>query len=95
MRSAGIIAMTFPLSVISIVLLYAGMALAHCDTMNGPIIPEAKAALEKGDVTPMLQWIRKDDEAEIRTAFSQAVAVRSQGPQAKHKAFTTDGDSSP
>jgi hypothetical protein len=59
---------------------------AHCDTMNGPIIPEAKAALEKGDVTPILQWVRKDDEREIRAVFTQAVAVRGQGPQAKELA---------
>jgi len=59
---------------------------AHCDTMNGPIIPEAKAALEKGDVTPILQWVRKGDEGEIRVAFNQAVAVRGQGPQAKELA---------
>lgn len=59
---------------------------AHCDTMNGPIIPEAKAALEKGDVTPILQWVRKDDEGEIRAVFAQAVAVRGQGPQAKELA---------
>lgn len=67
-------------------LLYATMVLAHCDTMNGPIIPEAKGALEKGEVTPILQWVGKNDEAEIRRAFSQAVAVRSLGPQAKELA---------
>ena len=83
MKPAGITAMTFSLSVVSIVLLYASIALAHCDTMNGPIIPEAKAALEKGDVTPILQWVSENDEAEVRTAFSQAIAVRSLGPQAK------------
>jgi hypothetical protein len=52
---------------------------AHCDTMNGPIIPEAKAALEKGDVTPILKWVKKDKEAEIRLAFAKAVAVRVKG----------------
>lgn len=62
------------------------LAFAHCDTMNGPIIPEAKAALEKGDVTPILQWVRKDDEGEIRAAFAQAVEVRGKGPQAKELA---------
>ncbi len=59
---------------------------AHCDTMNGPIIPEAKAALEKGDVTPVLQWVRREDEAELRAAFALAVAVRGQGSQAKELA---------
>ena len=59
---------------------------AHCDTMNGPVIPEARAALEKGDVTPILKWIKKDNEAEIKAAFTKAVAVRSKGPEAKELA---------
>lgn len=64
----------------------AGKAFAHCDTASGPIIPEAKAALEKGDVAPILKWIKKDKEAEIKTAFTKAVAVRSKGPEAKELA---------
>lgn len=58
------------------------LVFAHCDTMNGPIIPEAKAALEKGDVTPVLKWVKKGNEEEVKTAFTRAVAVRSQSPQA-------------
>jgi hypothetical protein len=67
-------------------LLAAGAARAHCDTMNGPVIPEARAALEKGDVTPILKWIKKDNEAEIKVAFARAVAVRAKGPEAKELA---------
>ena len=59
---------------------------AHCDTMNGPVIPEARAALEKGDVTPIHKWVKKDKEEEIKAAFAQAVAVRAQGPEAKELA---------
>lgn len=59
------------------------LVFAHCDTMNGPIIPEAKAALEKGDVTPVLKWVKKENEAEIKQAFAKAVAVRAKGPEAK------------
>jgi hypothetical protein len=61
----------------------AGTAWSHCDTMNGPIIPEARAALEKGDVTPVLKWVKAADEAEIRAAFVKAVAVRTKGPEAR------------
>ncbi len=57
--------------------------LAHCDTMNGPVVTEARAALEEGDVTPVLKWVRPDHEAEIAAAFAQAVAVRGLGPEAK------------
>lgn len=71
------------------VMLAGGLArpvLAHCDTMNGPVIPEARAALEKGDVTPLLKWVKAEDEAEIKTAFDKTVVVRKQGPEAKELA---------
>jgi hypothetical protein len=61
----------------------AGSALAHCDTTGGPVIHEAKAALEKGDVTPILKWVKQENEAEIKTAFAKAVVVRAKGPEAK------------
>jgi hypothetical protein len=63
--------------------LFTAPAGAHCDTMKGPLIPEAQAALEKGDVTPVLKWVGEEHEAEIKAAFAQAVAVRSKGPEAK------------
>ena len=39
--------------------LMPGIAKAHCDTMDGPVVATAKAALEKGDVTPVLKWVKK------------------------------------
>jgi hypothetical protein len=57
--------------------------MAHCDALNGPVVMEAKTALEKGDVTPVLKWVGRDDEQEIRAAFKRTLAVRSQGPEAK------------
>ena len=61
-------------------------AFAHCDSLDGPVLIEAKAALAKGDVTPLLKWVPTDHEAEIRTAFTQAVAVRKQGKAASELA---------
>jgi len=61
---------------------FSSRLFAHCDTMNGPIIPEAQAALAAGDVTPILKWVKPEGEAEIRTAFAQAVAVRKFSPEA-------------
>lgn len=66
--------------------LWAGAALAHCDTVNGPVIPEAKAALAAGDVTPVLKWIKPADEDAIKAAFAKAVAVRGQSPEAQELA---------
>lgn len=59
-----------------------GSALSHCDTTGGPIIPEAKTALEKGDVTPILKWVRQENEEEIKAAFAKTVSVRFKGPEA-------------
>ena len=59
---------------------------AHCDTMDGPVVAAAKVALEKGEVTPVLKWVQKDQEGEIRAAFQQTVVVRSKGPEAKELA---------
>lgn len=64
----------------------SGTALAHCDTEKGPVIQEARAALEKGDVTPILKWIKKDRETEIKKAFATAQVVRDKGPEAKELA---------
>lgn len=59
---------------------------AHCDTMDGPVVTEAMAALDAGEVTPLLKWVHSADEAEVRTAFEKAVDVRSLGPGAKELA---------
>jgi hypothetical protein len=59
---------------------------SHCDTMDGPVVQAAKAALEKKDVTPVLKWIKKEQETEIRTAFAKTLAVRVKGADAKELA---------
>jgi hypothetical protein len=61
-------------------------AFAHCDTLSGPVIADARIALDKSDVTPVLKWIKQGDEAEIRQAFASALAVRKSGGQAQELA---------
>lgn len=84
-RTAGI-AMALGLLAAGIAVMVVRSALAHCDTTGGPVIPEAKVALEKGDVTPILKWVKKGNEAEIKAAFAKAVAVRAKGPEARELA---------
>jgi hypothetical protein len=67
----------------AIVALAPRTAFAHCDTLDGPVVRDARAALEAGDVTPVLKWVTADREAEIREAFEQTVAVRARGPEAR------------
>ncbi|HOC56444.1 MAG TPA: DUF6448 family protein [Verrucomicrobiota bacterium] len=61
-------------------------AFAHCDTMDGPVVQAAKVALEKKDVTPVLMWIKKDDEAQIKAAFAKTLTVRAKGTEARELA---------
>jgi len=58
-------------------------ARSHCDTMDGPVVQAAKVALEKKDVTPVLKWVKKEAEAEIKTAFARTLVVRAQGADAR------------
>lgn len=70
----------------------AGFALAwgigHCDGLDGPVVTQARKALETGNVNLVLPWVRSDDEDEIRHAFDHALAVRKLGPQARELADT-------
>ena len=59
---------------------------AHCDTLEGPVIKEAMAALESGDITLVLKWITKEREAEVKAAFDKALKERAQGGVVKEKA---------
>ena len=61
---------------------------AHCDTLDGPVVADAKAALERGDVAPVLKWIGADAEPEVKSAFEAAVRVRSLGDDAMKLADT-------
>jgi hypothetical protein len=76
------------LAVVLLALALPGLALAHCDTLDGPVVADARVALDKGEVTPVLKWVKADDEPEIRDAFARAVAVRKLGPEAQQLADT-------
>lgn len=67
------------------ILLLPGSIFAHCDTLDGPVIQDAKMALEKGDVTPVLKWVKKENEPEIISAFNAALAEKNSSPDVKEK----------
>lgn len=74
--------------VIALMIAYIGSraVFAHCDTLDGPVIVDAKAALEKGDVTAVLKWVKKTDETEITAVFKKTLVVRNLSPEAKELA---------
>jgi len=67
-------------------LAFASPASAHCDGLDGPVVGAARTALDSGDPNPVLIWVQPKDEAEVRAAFADAVAVRKLGPRARDMA---------
>jgi hypothetical protein len=61
---------------------------AHCDALDGPVVADAKAAITENDVSPVLKWVRKEAEAEIREAFAATMKVRALSDDARKVADT-------
>ena len=70
------------------VMMNAGNAFAHCDTLDGPVVADARQALQAGDVTPVLKWVSKDQEGAIKAVYKHTLAVRQLGDEAKKLADT-------
>jgi hypothetical protein len=66
---------------VSLLLGSYGRALAHCDTMAGPVIQDARVALEQRDLTPVLKWVRAKDEKTVEIAFEKALAAKGKKSQ--------------
>lgn len=61
----------------------AGVSFAHCDTMDGPLIKDAKLAIKDNNVNYVLIWVKPENENEIKEAFSLAMKVRKLGADAQ------------
>lgn len=72
--------------IIPLCLLLAGTAMAHCDTIDGPVATSARQALERADVRLVLHWVQPQDETEVRQAFDETMAVRKLNAQARQLA---------
>ncbi|HEY3282334.1 MAG TPA: DUF6448 family protein [Armatimonadota bacterium] len=68
-------------------------AWAHCDTLDGPVVKDARKALAEGKATRVLKWVKARDEGQVKLAFSKALVERKQGGKARSAAdmrfFTT------
>jgi hypothetical protein len=78
----GIALVTTVLAVGAFVLIPARPALAHCDSVAGPVVNAARQALAQNDVKLVLPYIKSTGEAELTAAFDQAQEVRQQGGKA-------------
>jgi hypothetical protein len=58
----------------------------HCDSLDGPVVTAARAALEAVDVDAILPFVPPRGEMEVRTAFELAVKARGMGGAASEVA---------
>ena len=58
-------------------------AQAHCDAVDGPVATAAVQALKTNNVNLVLPFAPARAEAELTTAFEQALLVRGQTPEAQ------------
>lgn len=61
----------------------AGVAGAHCDRLDGPVVTAARVALDSNQVERVLVWVPASEEGAIRKAFQKARTVRKGGGEAK------------
>jgi hypothetical protein len=63
-----------------------GAALAHCDTVDGPVAQASRRALETRNADHALVWVEEAREGEVRDALRRALAVRGLSDDAKQLA---------
>lgn len=56
---------------------------AHCDGLDGPVVKDARKALETGNVKLVLIWVKPEYQDEITAAFNKTMLVRKLSPEAK------------
>jgi hypothetical protein len=71
------------LAAFALIVFAPSSVLAHCDSLDGPVVQAAQKALDTRNLAEVLIWVQADDEPEIRAAFEQTLAVRAVNPQAK------------
>ncbi|WP_042337678.1 DUF6448 family protein [Bacillus andreraoultii] len=59
------------------------MASAHCDTMDGPVITDAKKAIETNNISYISKWVLPEDEEELSNIYKQTMEVRELSPEAQ------------
>jgi hypothetical protein len=61
----------------------SNILLAHCDTMDGPVVADAKKAIDQHNVNYVLKWIKPESEKEIIEAFDLIMKIRDFSMDAK------------
>ena len=75
--------LTWPVLALGVTLIAPARVLAHCDSLDGPVVKAAQRALDTRNPAFALIWVQEKDEPEIRSTFERTLAVRALSPQAK------------
>ena len=62
-------ALVWTIFLLAVAVTLPGQAMAHCDTLDGPVVADARTALDQNDITPILKWISAEDEKAVRAAY--------------------------
>lgn len=71
-----------PLLIFSMLIISTNVTFAHCDTMDGPLIADARKAIGQNNVNYVLKWVSPANEKEIKDAFDLMMNVRELSPDA-------------
>jgi hypothetical protein len=69
-----------------LVLVPLSRIVAHCDGLDGPVVRAAEKAIASGDVSLVLIWVQKSDEAQVKKSFEETLVVRKLSPEARQLA---------
>ncbi|WP_319371578.1 DUF6448 family protein [uncultured Ilyobacter sp.] len=61
----------------------APLILAHCDTMDGPLVMDIKKSLKSKNIIPVLKWIKENDEEEIKNMFKKVLFFSKENSELK------------
>jgi hypothetical protein len=82
-KRRGIHLRLVPLLIFSMLILSTNITFAHCDTMDGPLIADARKAMGQNNVNYVLKWVSAANESVIRDAFNLVMKVEGLSPEAK------------
>lgn len=77
-------------AITAVIIITPSNAAAHCDTLDGPVIQDARKAIDAKDITPILKWVKPQDEKAVKAAFNKLLTGKSKNQEeTEHKFFAT------
>lgn len=71
------------IAVLAASMLSGVVANAHCDTVDGPVVSDAKKSIVDNNINYILKWVKPEGEKELTKAFELSMKVRNLSPEAQ------------